>query len=98
MKLIYVEEHAVDQATVQAALPTMEREAPYMRSQSSGDTASQPGYGQRPVTLDMKAAVRLGEDLGAGRLRNMDKHGIDLQIVSYTSPAQLAHGRFKIMF
>lgn len=90
MKLICIEEHAVDQAIVTAARSTMEREAPYMGSQSSLNTAADPGSGQRPAVRDMRAAVRLAEDLGAGRLRNMDEHGIDLQVVSYASPAQLA--------
>lgn len=40
--------------------------------------------------MRMDEAVKLGADLGAGRIRDMDEHGIDVQVVSYSSPAQLA--------
>jgi uncharacterized protein len=90
VKLICIEEHTIDPAIVRAAQPALDREAPYMRLQSSRDAMAQPHDERRPTVVDMREALRLGADLGAGRLRRMDEHGIDMQIVSYSSPAQLA--------
>lgn len=90
MRLICIEEHAVDPAIMRAAQPTLYREAPYMRWLSSPKATSHPRDRNRPSVVEMSEAMRLGADLGADRIRTMDEYGIDLQIVSYTSPAQLA--------
>ncbi|WP_218952405.1 hypothetical protein [Amycolatopsis anabasis] len=82
MKLICIEEHTMDPAIGQAAAPTLEREAPYMAQQSSPNAAGRPYDPTRPNLVEMSEAIRLGTDLGAGRIRDMDKHGIDMQIVS----------------
>lgn len=87
MKLICIEEHAIDPAIAQAALPVVEREAPYMGVHPGRDT--ELANGDRPVLIDTADAITLGTDLGEGRIRAMDDHGIDMQIVSYSSPAQL---------
>ncbi|SFW70807.1 amidohydrolase family protein [Amycolatopsis australiensis] len=88
MTLICIEEHAVDRSIAEAAAPVLDREAPYLRRQSSSASPVRPGPGRRPA-VDMAEAVRLGADLGPDRVRRMDEHGIDLQIVSWTSPIQL---------
>lgn len=91
MKLICIEEHAIDQAIMQAAKPTLDQEAPYMRLQSSPNVVGKQQEGDtRPRPVEMEEAIRLGSDLGEGRIQKMDEHGIDLQIISYSSPAQLA--------
>lgn len=91
MTLICIEEHAVDPAIAEAAGPALAREAPYMRLQSSSSSPVRPGPGRRPA-VDIQEAFRLGADLGAERLRRMDEHGIDVQVVSWTSPIQLVPG------
>ncbi|TVT60223.1 amidohydrolase [Amycolatopsis rhizosphaerae] len=88
MTLICIEEHAVDQAIAESAGPVLAREAPYMRWQSSSSSPVRPGPGRRPA-VDIQEALRLGADLGPDRIRQMDAHGIDMQIVSWTSPIQL---------
>ncbi len=88
MTLICIEEHAIDQSIAEAANPVLAREAPYMRMQSSSSSPVHPGPGRRPA-VDIKEALRLGADLGRERIRRMDEHGIDMQIVSWTSPIQL---------
>ncbi|MBB2748849.1 UNVERIFIED_ORG: putative TIM-barrel fold metal-dependent hydrolase [Microbispora rosea subsp. rosea] len=88
MTLICIEEHAIDQSIAEAANPVLAREAPYMRMQSSSSSPVHPGPGRRPA-VDIKEALRLGADLGWERIRRMDEHGIDMQIVSWTSPIQL---------
>jgi uncharacterized protein len=86
VKLICIEEHAIDPAIAHAAQPALQREAPYMGLQSSPNAASQPRDGHRPVLVEMSEAIELGTDLGDGRIRNMGEHGIDMQVVSYSSP------------
>ncbi|MEV4805621.1 amidohydrolase family protein [Nonomuraea sp. NPDC049421] len=89
MTLICIEEHAVDPAIAAASAPAIAREAPYMRRQSRTSSPVRPGPGRRPA-VEIEEALRLGADLGDERVRRMDEHGIDLQIVSWTSPVQLA--------
>jgi predicted TIM-barrel fold metal-dependent hydrolase len=60
-----------------------------MRMQSTSSSPVRPGPGRRPA-VDIHEAIRLGTDLGPERIRRMDEHGIDMQIVSWTSPIQLA--------
>ncbi|MFI5589539.1 amidohydrolase family protein [Amycolatopsis sp. NPDC051758] len=89
MTLICVEEHAIDPAIAGAAGPVLAREAPYMHAQSSSPV--RPGPGRRPAVA-LPEALSLGVDLGPDRIRRMDEHGIDVQIVSWTSPIQLVPG------
>jgi uncharacterized protein len=89
VKLICIEEHAIDPAIERAAQPAVQREAPYLGLQNTRNVAAQPGTGDRPSLVEMAKAITLGTDLGDGRIRNMDEHGIDMQVMSYSSPAQL---------
>ena len=86
MKIICIEEHAIDLQILEAAQPALEREAPYIGLQSS---VSRPRLGSRPSAVTMKEAVELGTDIGEGRIKEMDEHGIQMQVVSWVSPAQL---------
>lgn len=89
MKLICIEEHAVDRAIAQAARPVLQRDAPYLGLQSSPDATAHSRTNDRPGLVELSKAIRLAEDLGDNRIGDMDLHGIDMQIVSYSSPAQL---------
>ncbi|MGW5383377.1 amidohydrolase family protein [Nocardia sp. NPDC003963] len=95
MTLICIEEHAIDPSIAEAAGPVLAREAPYMRAQSSSSAPVRAGAGRRPA-VDIHKAIRLGTDLGQDRIRRMDEHGIDVQIVSWTSPVQLVPGKRAI--
>ena len=86
MKIICIEEHAIDLEILKAAQPALQREAPYIGLQSS---VPRPRLGNRPSAVTMNEAVELGTDIGEGRIREMDDHGIDMQVVSWVSPAQL---------
>lgn len=93
MKLICVEEHAVDRAIDEAASDRLDQEAPYLRLQGASGGAAAPNNSTvRPLTVDGAEAIRLGSDLGAGRIQQMDEHGIDMQIVSYSDATQLVPG------
>ena len=87
MKIITIEEHAIDLEIVKAAQPALQHEAPYIGLQSS---VPRPRHENRPSAVTMKEAIELGTDLGEGRIRHMDEHGIQMQVLSWVSPAQLA--------
>ncbi|BBY38022.1 hypothetical protein MMAN_21560 [Mycobacterium mantenii] len=89
MKLICIEEHAIDAAIANAARPVLQREAPYMGLQGSPDAIADIRRGDRPSLIELREAIQLANDLSDGRIQNMDEYGIDMQIVSYSSPAQL---------
>jgi uncharacterized protein len=86
MKIICIEEHAIDLEILKAAQPALQREAPYIGLQSS---VARPRYGDRPSAVTMKEAVELGTGIGEDRITHMDEHGIQMQVVSCVSPAQL---------
>lgn len=97
MRLIAIEEHHIDPAIDLAAKPLMDEEAPYFKFKNF--SASGGGYGarnkQRPVQQSDKEIFPLAVDLGELRIRTMDEHGIDVQVVSNNSPIQLvpkSHG------
>jgi hypothetical protein len=88
VKIICIEEHTIDPATNAATRPAIQREAPYFAL--IGSTASKPRDNHRPTPVAMAQARELGADIGAGRIKHMDEHGIDLQVLSYGSLPQFA--------
>ncbi len=90
MKMICVEEHAIDQATAQAAQPALMQEAPYFGLMDSADAASRPRNSHRPTLVVQREALELAVDIGGGRIKKMDEQGVQMQVMSYAMPAQLA--------
>ncbi|WP_322028573.1 amidohydrolase family protein [Paraburkholderia sp. J76] len=91
MKIICIEEHTIDLPVVEAARPATLAEAPYMADWGARVKDRPDSFGDRlPHLQDPLSAVGLARDMGAGRIAEMDKHGIDMQVVSYSSPLQLA--------
>ena len=89
MKLICIEEHALDGALAAVTQGAEAAEAPY-RADLAGKGAPPADGADRPQLVlggDIKAALG---DLGAGRIAQMDRHGIDMQILSYSNSPQLA--------
>jgi len=89
MKIICIEEHAVDMDIVKASQPTLLKEAPYIVHQGSTNTSLRPRNPHRPTRMPAKEAVALACDLGESRIKEMDAQGIQMQVISYTAPAQL---------
>ena len=87
MKIICLEEHTIDPAIAKAIQPAMAAEASYFSQ--VGDDA-QDDDDDRPHQVSMKTAMALGADMGESRIAEMDRHGIDVQVVSYSNPTQLA--------
>lgn len=88
MNIICVEEHTIDLDMAKAAEPALLREAPYMGVQARSDAPWPRGSG-RPSVVSMPEALELALDVGDGRIKAMDAAGIQRQVVSYTTPAQL---------
>jgi predicted TIM-barrel fold metal-dependent hydrolase len=97
MDIICIEEHTIDPEMAAAAEPALQREAPYMSIQLNTDAPWPPGSGH-PTTVSMRQAAELAVDLGEGRFKDMDAHGIGMQVVSYTTPAQLTPSESAVSF
>ena len=91
VKIICLEEHAMDAALARATQPSQMQEAPYMAALVKG-TQDQPSqyHDDRPHLAPMKLIMERAADLGDGRIAQMDQHGIDMQVLSYSNPTQLA--------
>lgn len=90
MKIICVEEHTVDMAIDGASQAALMAEASYMADLGSRVVDRVEDRGDRPRLVPMKLALERARDMGAGRLADMDRHGIDMQVLSYSNPLQLA--------
>jgi len=75
MKIITIEEHTNDKTLAVATKEAARREAPYYADAMRPDLAYAP------------SAVQL-EDIGAGRLADMDANGISMQIISHSNSPQ----------
>jgi hypothetical protein len=90
MKLICVEEHALDPAIGAATRKLVGAEAPYL-----GDWGSRVIDGRnvkdssRAHVIAPSESARKGLDMGAGRLADMDAARITMQVLSYGGFPQL---------
>jgi predicted TIM-barrel fold metal-dependent hydrolase len=91
MKLICLEEHAVDADIVRLSEPALTCEAGYMADWGSR-VDDKPGTfrDNRPHLVSPKEAIAAAREVGASRIVAMDLHRIDMQVVSYSSSPQLA--------
>ena len=90
LKIIGVEEHLIDPAIAKASREATLKEAPYafdwgvrVQEKDAFEDAS------RPRILPSKDAFALTLQSVQDRLAQMDKHGIDMQILSYGGAPQL---------
>ena len=89
MKIICLEEHAIDADLAKASQAAQMTEAGYMTELGTRDQRANPSDDARPQLRDMADILSLARDLGAGRLADMDAHGIDMQVLSYSNASQL---------
>ncbi|UOO81085.1 amidohydrolase family protein [Uruburuella testudinis] len=91
MKIICIEEHLNTPALAAATLPAMQAEAAPMFGWGSRiDDGTVPLQKGRAGIASPKLIPGMTIDVGAGRLAQMDEHGIDMQILSYGGAPQLA--------
>ena len=89
MKIICVEEHTLDQDLSKAGHTKQQSEAGYFKEVgTSFEGKIEDEDDKRPMALDFQITAKLAADTGAGRIAEMDKHGIDMQILSCSNPPQ----------
>ncbi len=90
MKIICVEEHVIDPDIVRAGRPMAATVGSYVADLGTRFDDEPDSFGDGLPHLNLaKRAVELAHDDGDGRLADMDRHGIDMQVLSCTSPVQI---------
>jgi len=90
MRIIALEEHTLDPGIAKAIQATQAAEAGYMADLDSPVEDKPPASENRPYMLPVREIMPRAADVGAGRLAEMDAHGIDMQVLSYSNASQLA--------
>ena len=97
MRIICVEEHTSDLDLFKAGKPKQEAIAKYFTEVGPSFNGSlDDGDDQLPKTIDFQISTKLLPDRDGGRLALMDKHGIDVQILSYSNPSQDAPAEVQV--
>ena len=93
MKLICFEEHAIDSEIEEATKHIQASQDPYLTDvDSQFQDVADEAHDELPHLVTMKEA-KAGFQLGAERVAQMDRYGIDVQVLSYSSAIQLAPAR-----
>jgi predicted TIM-barrel fold metal-dependent hydrolase len=91
MKVICIEEHVTNVAIDQASHSRTMAEASYFADWGTRMMDNAEDYEHdRPLMTSLKYAKERVADVGLGRIAEMDKHAIDMQVLSYASSPQLA--------
>ena len=90
MKIIAIEEHTFDAGIAKATRAAQAAEAGYLADLANDADDTPPSSASRPYLLPVRDIVPRAVDMGAGRIAEMDAHGIDMQVLSYSNPPQLA--------
>jgi uncharacterized protein len=91
MKIICLEEHAVDAGIARASQPAQTSEAGYIADWGSRVEDKPAAFtDNRPHLVSPKEAIAAAREVGASRIAAMDQHSIDMQVLSYSSSPQLA--------
>ena len=90
MRIITLEEHTLDPGIAKATQAAQAAEAGYLPDLAGTAEDATPPSGNRPRLLLVREIMPRAADVGAGRLADMDAHGIDMQVLSYSSAPQLA--------
>ncbi len=90
MRIITLEEHTLDPGIAKATQAAQAAEAGYLPDLAGTAEDATPPSGNRPRLLPVREIMPRAADVGAGRLADMDAHGIDMQVLSYSSAPQLA--------
>lgn len=96
LRLVCVEEHVANRSVAQEAMPAMLRQAPYLTDWGKDVTDNGQADLSRPRVIAAGDSLRKLMDTDAGRLRDMDAHGIDMQVLSYAASPHLVPGKAGI--
>ncbi len=89
MRVITVEEHTIDPDTARGGGPVLAAGAGYRAVLGGADEVAGP-LPDRPFLIPVRDIPPKALDIGAGRIAEMDAHGIDMQVLSSSTPVQLA--------
>lgn len=90
MKIITIEEHVSDAALGNACQLAQSAEAPYFADWAKASKDGQnPSTENIPKLVSAATAMAGASSMGAERIAEMDKYGIDMQILSYSNSPQL---------
>ena len=89
LKIICFEEHCIDAGIASAIRDVASPETSYYADWGSR-VQDTPKDQTRPRLIDGNASLKLGLDMGVGRIEAMDHAGIDVQVLSYSNPTQFA--------
>ncbi len=90
MRIIVVEEHAFDAGLAKATEKPQAAEAGYLKELGKDTGEEAPSSTGRPAIRSFRDFTGLAFDMGDGRIAEMDAHDIDMQVLSYSNPTQLA--------
>ena len=90
MRIIALEEHTLDPGIAKATEAAQAVEAGYTADLAGAVEDEPQAFGNRPYMLPVRESMLRAADVGAGRLADMDAHGIDMQVLSYSNAPQLA--------
>ena len=93
LRLVCVEEHVNSPAVVQASMPEMLSKAPYLVDWGKDVTDRGESDASRPRVIAAGDSLRKLTDMGEGRLRDMNSHDINVQVLSYAASPYLLPGQ-----
>lgn len=96
LRLISVEEHVSSPMVAQKAMPEMLRQAPYLPDWGRDVTDRGEKKKDRPRVIAANDSLKKLMDIGENRLRDMDAHGIDMQVLSLAASPHLVAGKAGI--
>lgn len=96
LPIVCVEEHVVHQELLQALMPHLLPSATYLTDWGKDVTDLGGASETRPRVLAAKESGRKLLDMGNGRLADMERHAIDMQVVSSTASPQFLPGKTGI--
>lgn len=89
LKIICIEEHINEPAIIEASLPHVQAHAPYLTDWGKDvDDNGNLVEPDRPRVIKARDANRKLSEYGSARLKEMDEHGIDIQVLSCAGAPQ----------
>ena len=89
MKIICVEEHIGDQDLFEAGQPKQKAEGSYFTEVGTRFRGTlEDGDDKLPMALNFQVSTKLLMQPGSERIQQMDQHGIDMHILSYSNATQ----------